>query len=54
MFEGEQLMTKDNNHLRQFKLICIPLASCGLPQIKVSFEIDTNGIMKVGAVNKGT
>lgn len=47
-------MTKDNNHLGQFELTGIPPAPRGVPQIEVSFEIDANGIMKVGAVDKGT
>lgn len=54
VFEGERSMTKDNNHLGQFELTGIPPAPRGVPQIEVSFEIDANGIMKVGAVDKGT
>ncbi|KIM75532.1 hypothetical protein PILCRDRAFT_78737 [Piloderma croceum F 1598] len=53
VFEGERLMMKDNNHLSKFELTGIPLAPRGVPQIEVTFEIDTNGIMKVSAANKG-
>ncbi|KAH8823830.1 heat shock protein 70 family [Flagelloscypha sp. PMI_526] len=54
VFEGERSMTKDNNHLGKFELSGIPPAPRGVPQIEVSFEIDANGIMKVGAADKGT
>ena len=47
-------MTKDNNLLGKFDLNGIPPAPRGVPQIDVSFEIDANGILKVGAVEKGT
>jgi heat shock protein 5 len=54
VFEGERSLTKDNNLLGKFELSGIPPAPRGVPQIEVSFEIDTNGIMKVGAADKGT
>jgi heat shock protein 5 len=54
VFEGERSMTKDNNHLGKFELNSIPPAPRGVPQIEVTFEIDANGIMKVGASDKGT
>jgi heat shock protein 5 len=54
VFEGECLMTKDNNHLGKFELTSIPLAPRGVPQIEVTFKIDANGIMKVSAADKGT
>ena len=47
-------MTKDNNHLGKFELTGIPPAPRGVPQIEVTFEIDTYGIMKVSAADKGT
>jgi len=47
-------LTKDNNHLGKFELTGIPPAPRGVPQIEVTFEIDANGIMKVGAADKGT
>ena len=54
VFEGERFFTMDNNHLGEFELTGIPPAPRGIPQIEVTFEIDTNGIMKVGAADKGT
>ncbi|KAG8921188.1 ATPase with role in protein import into the ER [Tulasnella sp. 408] len=54
VFEGERALTKDNNLLGKFDLNGIPPAPRGVPQIEVSFEIDANGILKVGAVEKGT
>ncbi|KAG2145495.1 heat shock protein 70 family [Suillus bovinus] len=54
VFEGERSLTKDNNLLGKFELSGIPPAPRGVPQIEVTFEIDANGIMKVGASDKGT
>ena len=54
MFEGERAMTKDNHLLGNFDLTGIPPAPRGTPQIEVTFEIDANGILNVGAVDKGT
>ncbi|KAJ7497078.1 heat shock protein 70 family [Mycena latifolia] len=54
VYEGERAMTKDNNHLGKFELSGIPLASRGIPQIEVSFEVDANGILTVGASDKGS
>jgi heat shock protein 5 len=47
-------MTKDNNLLGSFELSGIPPAPRGVPQIEVTFEIDTNGILKVSASDKGS
>jgi heat shock protein 5 len=47
-------MTKDNHLLGKFELGGIPPAPRGQPQIEVTFEIDTNGILNVGAEDKGT
>ena len=47
-------MTKDNHLLGKFNLDDIPPAPRGVPQIEVTFEIDTNGIMKVTAEDKGS
>lgn len=52
VFEGERQMTKDNNLLGKFGLEGIPPAPRGVPQIEVTFEIDTNGIMNVSAKEK--
>ncbi|CAL8462784.1 g2317 [Coccomyxa elongata] len=54
VFEGERAMTKDNHKLGQFDLTGIPPAPRGVPQIEVTFEIDANGILNVGAEDKGT
>merc|ERR1719192_3189273 len=54
VFEGERTMTKDCHLLGKFELGGIPPAPRGVPQIEVSFEIDANGILNVGAEDKGT
>merc|ERR1712128_104243 len=54
VFEGERPMTKDNHLLGKFELGGIPPAPRGQPQVEVTFEIDSNGILNVGAEDKGT
>merc|ERR1712188_334828 len=54
VYEGERPMTKDNHKLGHFDMTGIPPAPRGQPQIEVTFEIDTNGILNVGAHDKGT
>ena len=54
VFEGERAMTKDNHLLGKFELTSIPPAPRGVPQIEVTFDIDANGILNVGAEDKGT
>merc|ERR1712151_1370308 len=54
VYEGERSMTKDNHLLGQFELKGIPPAPRGVPQIEASFEVDANGILQVGAEDKGT
>merc|ERR1712070_619020 len=54
VFEGERPMTKDNHLLGKFELGGIPPAPRGQPQIEVTFEIDSNGILNVGAEDKDT
>jgi heat shock protein 5 len=54
VFQGERSMTKDNVQLGKFELTGIPPAPRGVPQIEVTFEIDANGIVNVGAQDKGT
>merc|ERR1712118_490473 len=54
VYEGERPMTKDNHMLGQFDMTGIPPAPRGQPQIEVTFEIDSNGILNVGAEDKGT
>jgi molecular chaperone DnaK len=47
-------MANDNVELGRFDLVGIPLAPRGLPQIEVTFDIDTNGIVHVSAKDLGT
>merc|ERR1712216_276478 len=54
VFEGERPMTKDNHLLGKFELGGIPPAPRGQPQLEVTFEIDSNGLLNVGAEDKGT
>ena len=54
VFEGERAMTKDNHQLGKFDLTGIPPAARGVPQIEVTFDIDANGILHVGAKDLGT
>ena len=49
VFEGERTLTKDNNKLGQFQLDGIPPMPRGQPQIEVSFDLDSNGILNVSA-----
>jgi L1 cell adhesion molecule like protein len=54
VFEGERAMTRDNRLLGQFQLDGIPPAPRGIPQIEVSFDLDSNGILNVSAADKTT
>uniref|UniRef100_UPI003562DA5C molecular chaperone DnaK n=1 Tax=Loktanella salsilacus TaxID=195913 RepID=UPI003562DA5C len=54
VFQGEREMAADNKMLGQFNLEGIPPAPRGMPQIEVTFDIDANGIVSVGAKDKGT
>ena len=54
VFQGEREMAADNKMLGQFNLENIPPAPRGMPQIEVTFDIDANGIVSVGAADKGT
>jgi heat shock protein 5 len=54
VFEGERPMTKDNHSLGRFELSGIAPAPRGVPQIEVTFEVDSNGILQVTAADKGT
>ena len=54
IFEGERPLTKDNNLLGEFELSGIPPAPRGTPQIEVTFNIDSNGLLTVSAKDKGT
>jgi molecular chaperone DnaK len=54
VFQGEREMANGNKLLGEFNLEGIPPAARGTPQIEVSFDIDANGILHVGAKDKGT
>ncbi|WP_213955742.1 molecular chaperone DnaK [Variovorax sp. dw_954] len=54
VFQGEREIATGNKLLGEFNLEGIPPASRGTPQIEVSFDIDANGILHVGAKDKGT
>jgi molecular chaperone DnaK len=54
VLQGERPMAKDNKTLGRFTLSGIPPAPRGIPQIEVTFDIDTNGIVHVSAKDLGT
>jgi molecular chaperone DnaK len=54
VFQGERPMAADNKMLGQFDLVGIPPAQRGVPQVEVTFDIDANGIVNVGAKDKAT
>src|SRR5436309_1799936 len=54
VYQGEREMASGNKSLGEFNLEGIPPAPRGMPQIEVSFDIDANGILHVGAKDKGT
>jgi molecular chaperone DnaK len=54
ILQGERPMAADNRTLGRFHLDGIPPAPRGMPQIEVTFDIDANGILHVGAKDKAT
>jgi molecular chaperone DnaK len=54
VLQGEREMSSGNKSLGQFNLADIPPAPRGMPQIEVTFNIDANGILHVGAKDKAT
>ena len=54
VLQGEREMAVDNRTIGKFHLDGIPPAPRGMPQIEVSFDIDANGIMNVGAKDMAT
>jgi molecular chaperone DnaK len=54
VLQGERQMVDDNIELGRFDLVGIPPAPRGVPQIEVTFDIDTNGIVHVTAKDQGT
>lgn len=49
VLQGERPLAKDNRSIGRFRLDGIKRAPAGVPQIEVTFDIDTNGILKVSA-----
>src|SRR5262249_26857118 len=54
VYQGEREMAVGNKALGEFNLEGIPPAPRGTPQIEVTFDIDANGILHVGAKDKAT
>ncbi len=54
VLQGERAKSSDNHKLGEFNLEGIPAAPRGVPQIEVTFDIDANGIVHVGAKDLGT
>jgi len=54
VLQGEREISKDNKSLGKFSLVGIPPAPRGVPQIEVTFAIDSNGIVAVSARDKAT
>ncbi len=54
VLQGEREIASENKSLGFFDLVGIPLAPKGIPQIEVTFEIDSNGIVRVSAKDKQT
>lgn len=54
VLQGERSMAKDNKTIGRFHLNDLPPAQRGTPQIEVTFDIDSNGIIHVSAKDKGT
>ncbi|WP_047865287.1 molecular chaperone DnaK [Rubrobacter aplysinae] len=54
VYQGEREMAAYNKLIGNFQLVGIPPAQRGVPQIEVSFDIDANGIVNVGAKDLGT
>jgi len=52
VFEGERARTRDNNLLGTFELCGIPAARKGVPVIEVTFDLDSDGILHVSAVDR--
>lgn len=54
VYEGERSQTKHNNLLGTFELKDLPPLPRGIPEIKVKFDVDTNGILQVSAKEEST
>eukprot|EP00413_Alexandrium_margalefii_P035156 CAMPEP_0204580080 /NCGR_PEP_ID=MMETSP0661-20131031/43860_1 /ASSEMBLY_ACC=CAM_ASM_000606 /TAXON_ID=109239 /ORGANISM="Alexandrium margalefi, Strain AMGDE01CS-322" /LENGTH=693 /DNA_ID=CAMNT_0051589147 /DNA_START=48 /DNA_END=2129 /DNA_ORIENTATION=- len=51
VYEGERTLVKDNNFLGKFTLKGLPKTLRGVPKIKVTFNIDSNGILEIEAID---
>jgi molecular chaperone DnaK len=54
VLQGERELARDNRTIGKFQLTGIPPAPRGMPQVEVTFDIDANGILHVGAKDKAT
>ena len=54
VFEGERHLTKDNNKLGEFTLNGIPPMPRGVPEIKITYDLDANGILTVTACEESS
>jgi molecular chaperone DnaK len=54
VLQGDRTMSTDNRTIGRFHLDGLPPAPRGLPQVEVTFDIDANGILNVGAKDKAT
>lgn len=54
VYQGERELVRDNKLLGNFQLDGIPPLPKGVPQIEVTFDIDADGIVNVGARDKAT
>ncbi|WP_041076303.1 molecular chaperone DnaK [Thermotoga caldifontis] len=54
VYQGERAMARDNIFLGSFRLVDIPPAPRGVPQIEVTFDIDSDGIVHVSAKDLAT
>lgn len=54
VYQGERELVRDNKLLGNFQLTGLPPAPKGVPQIQITFDIDADGIVNVGAIDKAT
>ncbi len=54
VLQGERAMATDNKSLGRFKLEGLPAMPAGMPQIEITYDIDANGVLNVGAKEKST
>lgn len=54
VYQGERELVRDNKLLGNFQLTGLPPAPKGVPQIAITFDIDADGIVNVGAIDKAT